>query len=134
MAFDTRLLTGLNVLAAVLDAGNFVRAGQVLGLTQSGVSRSIQRLEQRLGVRLFERTSKSMRLTDDGKRFCEEVLPLLSRLEEAAEETVRSAGSVRGRLRINVDPTFAPHGPGTPDWVVSQKVSRPASRLGRARS
>ena len=107
MAFDTRLLTGLNVLVAVLDAGNFVRAGQVLGLTQSGVSRSIQRLEQRLGVRLFERTSKSMRLTDDGKRFCEEVLPLLSRLEEAAEETVRSAGSVRGRLRLNVDPTFA---------------------------
>jgi DNA-binding transcriptional LysR family regulator len=107
MAFDTRLLTGLNVLAAVLDSGNFVRAGHALGLSQSGVSRSIQRLEERLEVRLFERTSKSMRLTDEGKRFCEDVLPLLSRLEEVAEGTIRSAGSVRGHLRINVDPTFA---------------------------
>jgi DNA-binding transcriptional LysR family regulator len=107
MAFDTRLLTGLNVLVAVLDAGNFVRAGQALGLTQSGVSRSIQRLEERLGIRLFERTSKSMRLTDEGNRFSQEVLPLLSRLEEAAEETVRSAGAVRGRLRVNIDATFA---------------------------
>src|ERR1700689_1960625 len=107
MAFDTRLLTGLNVLAAVLDAGNFVRAGQALGLSQSGVSRSIQRLEERLEVRLFERTSKSMRLTDEGKRFCEDVLPLLTRLEEVAEGTIRSAGAVRGSLRVNIDPTFA---------------------------
>jgi DNA-binding transcriptional LysR family regulator len=107
MAFDTRLLTGLNVLAAVLDAGNFVRAGQALGLSQSGVSRSIQRLEERLEVRLFERTSKSMRLTDEGRRFCEDVLPLLTRLEEVAEGTIRSAGAVRGSLRVNIDPTFA---------------------------
>jgi DNA-binding transcriptional LysR family regulator len=107
MAFDTRLLTGLNVLAAVLDSGNFVRAGHALGLSQSGVSRSIQRLEERLEVRLFERTSKSMRLTDESKRFCEDVLPLLSRLEEVAEGTIRSAGAVRGRLRVNIDPTFA---------------------------
>ena len=107
MAFDTRLLSGLNVLAAVVDAGSFVRAGEALGLSQSGVSRSIQRLEQRLGVRLFDRTSKAMNLTDDGARFCQEVMPLLSRLEEAAEETVRSAGAVRGRLRVNVDPTFS---------------------------
>jgi DNA-binding transcriptional LysR family regulator len=91
----------------VLDAGNFVRAGQALGLSQSGVSRSIQRLEERLDVRLFERTSKSMRLTDEGKRFCEDVLPLLTRLEEVAEGTIRSAGAVRGRLRVNIDPTFA---------------------------
>ncbi len=107
MAFDTRLLSGLNVLAAVVDAGSFVRAGKTLGLTQSGVSRSIQRLEERLGVRLFERTSKAMRLTDEGRRFCQEVMPLLARLEEAAEETIHASNAVRGRLRVNVDATFA---------------------------
>ena len=107
MAFDTRLLTGLSVLAAVIDAGNFARAGRALNLTQSGVSRAIQRLEERIGTRLFERTSKAMRLTDEGQRFCAEVLPLLSRLEEAAAETSRSGRAVRGRLRVNIDPTFA---------------------------
>jgi len=107
MNFDSRLLTGIPVVAAVVDAGTFAGAGKALGLTQSGVSRAIQRLEQRLGARLFERNAKVMRLTDAGKRFCEEVIPIMSRLEEAAEETVLSATAIRGRLRINVDPTFA---------------------------
>jgi len=107
MAFDTRLLSGLNVLVAVVEAGSFARAAGTLGLTQSGVSRSIQRLEERLGVRLLERTSKTMRLTDEGRHFHREVIPLLSRLEEAADDATRSSSSVRGRLRVNVDPSFA---------------------------
>ena len=107
MSFDSRLLTGIPVVLAVVDAGSFVGAGNALGLTQSGVSRAIQRLEQRLGVRLFERNAKVMRLTDVGKQFCREVGPLISRLQEVAEQTVHSATAVRGRLRVNVDPTFA---------------------------
>jgi DNA-binding transcriptional LysR family regulator len=107
MSFDTRLLNGLNVLAAVVEAGNFVRAGEALGLTQSGVSRAIQRLEQHLGVRLFDRTSKFVTLTNEGRRFYQEVGPLLAGLEAAATGVAQSATSVRGRLRINVDPTFA---------------------------
>jgi DNA-binding transcriptional LysR family regulator len=107
MSFDSRLLTGIPVVLAVVDAGSFVGAGNALGLTQSGVSRAIQRLEQRLGVRLFERNAKVMRLTETGRQFCQEVGPLISRLQEVAEETVHSATSVRGRLRVNVDPTFA---------------------------
>jgi DNA-binding transcriptional LysR family regulator len=107
MSFDSRLLTGIPVVLAVVDAGSFVGAGTALGLTQSGVSRAIQRLEQRLGVRLFERNAKIMRLTETGRQFCQEVGPLISRLQEVAEETGRSATAVRGRLRVNVDPTFA---------------------------
>lgn len=107
MAFDTRLLSGLNVFVAVVEAGSFARAAETLGLTQSGVSRSIQRLEERLGVRLLERTSKTMRLTDEGRHFHREVIPLLSRLEEAADDATRSSTAVRGRLRVNADPTFA---------------------------
>jgi DNA-binding transcriptional LysR family regulator len=107
MSFDSRLLTGIPVVLAVVDAGSFVGAGNALGLTQSGVSRAIQRLEQRLGVRLFERNAKVIRLTDTGKRFCQEVGPLISRLQDVAEETTHSVTAVRGRLRVNVDPTFA---------------------------
>jgi DNA-binding transcriptional LysR family regulator len=53
MAFDGRLLGGISVLAAVVEAGNFVRAAEALGLTQSGVSRAVARLETRVGVRLL---------------------------------------------------------------------------------
>jgi DNA-binding transcriptional LysR family regulator len=107
MAVDSRLFSGLGVFAAVLEAGNFVRAGEALGLTQSAVSRSVQRLEERLGVRLLERTSKTIRRTEDGERFCAEALPLFSQLGEVAEGMVKAAGKARGRLRIDVESSFA---------------------------
>ncbi len=106
MPFDTRLLTGLNVLASVVETGSFVRAGEAMGLTQSAVSRSIQRLEERLAFRLLERTSKAVRLTDEGRRFWQEARPLLDRLEEVTEDAVSSTGTVRGCLRVNVEPAF----------------------------
>src|SRR5258707_9935765 len=84
MAFDGRLLSGVGVLAAVVEAGSFVRAGEALGLTQSGVSRAVARLEQRIGVRLFDRTSRAVTLTDEGRRFYEQVAPLLTGIEDAA--------------------------------------------------
>ena len=56
MAVYSRLFYGLSAFAAVVEAGSFVRAGEVLGQTQSAVSRSVQRLEERLGLCLFELT------------------------------------------------------------------------------
>ena len=107
MTVDSRLFSGFAAFAAVLEAGNFVRAGQALGLTQSAVSRSVQRLEERLGVRLFERTSKTVRLTEDGERFCAEALPLFAQLGEVAEGMTDASRKARGRLRVNVEPSFA---------------------------
>jgi DNA-binding transcriptional LysR family regulator len=107
ISYDARMLSEIPVVVAVVDAGSFVGAGKALGLSQSGVSRAIQRLEKRLGARLFERNPKVIRLTETGRKFCEELVPLMTRLEEAAENAVRSATTVRGRLRIDVDPTFA---------------------------
>ena len=107
MRLDSRFLAEIPVVAAVVEAGSFGRAGKVLGLSQPAVSRAVQRLEQRLGTRLLDRNTKTIRLTESGRRFCEEVVPLLSRLEEAAVETATGAAAVRGRLRINIDPTFA---------------------------
>jgi len=107
MTVDARLFTGLPVLAAVLESGSFVRAGEALGITQSGVSRAVQRLEAQLGIRLLERTSKTVRLTGDGRRFCDEALPLLHRMEEVAETMTGVSGKIQGQLRVNVDPTVA---------------------------
>jgi DNA-binding transcriptional LysR family regulator len=107
MSFDGRLLSGIGVMAAVAEAGSFVHAAKSLGLTQSGVSRSIGRLETRVGIRLFDRTARAVRLTDDGRRFYDHVRPLLAGIEEAVALAGGSTTTVRGRLRVNVDPFFS---------------------------
>jgi DNA-binding transcriptional LysR family regulator len=114
MAFDGRLLSGVSVLAAVVEAGSFVAAAEALSLSASGISRAVARLEMRLGIRLLDRTTRSLHLTDEGRRFYEQVTPLLDGIEDAAIQASGSAASVRGRLRVNVDPYFsrlvlAPH-------------------------
>ena len=107
MVFDTRLLTGVGVLAAVAEARNFARAAEMLGLTPSGVSRAVARLEARVGVRLFDRNPREVSLTEEGRRFHARVMPLLAGLDEAAAEAAGAAAVVRGRLRVSVDPWFA---------------------------
>ena len=107
MAFDIRLLGGVGVLRAVVEAGNFAKAGEAVGLTPSGVSRAIATLEGHIGVRLFNRTPRAVTLTDEGQRFYAQAAPLLAGLEEAAEAAAGAAATVRGRLRVNVDPWFA---------------------------
>jgi DNA-binding transcriptional LysR family regulator len=107
VTFDSRLLSGIEVLVAVVEAGSFVRAAEQLDLTQSGVSRAIARLERRVGVRLFDRTARAIELTEEGRRFYQQVKPHLSGIEDAAIQAAGSAVVVRGRLRINVDPFFA---------------------------
>lgn len=104
---DGRLLNGVSVLAAVVESGSFARAAEALGLTASGVSRAISRLEGRIGVRLLDRTTRSLRLTDDGARFYEQVVPLLGGIEEAASYAAGTVQAVRGRLRVNADPYFS---------------------------
>jgi DNA-binding transcriptional LysR family regulator len=107
VSFDGRLLSGVSVLAAVVHGGSFAKAADALGLSASGVSRAVARLEARIGVRLLDRTTRSLRLTDEGARFYERVLPHLDAIEEATTLASDSAKAVRGRLRVNVDPFFA---------------------------
>ena len=104
---STQLLEGLAVMAAVVDARSFNGAGEALDMSQSGVSRAVARLEARLGIRLFERTTRSVRLTDEGRRFHEQVMPLIAALQEATADAQGGATAIRGRLRVNVDPFFS---------------------------
>jgi len=73
MPFDGRLLSGVTVLAAVVESGSFARAADAIGITTSGVSRAVARLEARIGARLLDRTTRSIALTDEGRRFYEKV-------------------------------------------------------------
>lgn len=104
---DGRLLTGVTVLDAVIASGGFSKAADVLGMSSSGVSHAIARLEARLGVRLLDRTTRSVALTDEGRRFYERVRPSLEEIEEAAVDASSAAARVRGRLRVNIDPFFS---------------------------
>jgi DNA-binding transcriptional LysR family regulator len=94
-------------MVAVVEAGNFARAAEILGLTASGVSRAIARLETRIGVKLFHRNPRAVVLTDDGRRFHDEVAPLLASIAEAAEQAADASATVQGRLKVSADPWFA---------------------------
>ncbi|WP_454727595.1 MULTISPECIES: LysR family transcriptional regulator [Cupriavidus] len=107
MAFEGRVLANVSVLAAVVESGSFARAADALGITPSGVSRAVGRLESSVGVRLLERTTRSVRLTEEGRRLYEEINPLLAGIGEAISSAGGASVAVKGRLRVNVDAYFA---------------------------
>ena len=77
-------LSGIDVFVQVVDAGNFALAAERLRLTRSAVAKTIARLESRLGTRLFHRTTRSQRLTEDGQAFYERCVRALAEIEEDA--------------------------------------------------
>ena len=108
MAFEGRILSGVSVLAAVVEGGSFVKAAKRIGITDSGVSRAIGRLETRLNENLLDRTTRSLTMTDAGRCFYEEVKPHLNAIEDAATVASGATSAVRGRLKVDIDPFFLP--------------------------
>ncbi|WP_245804313.1 LysR family transcriptional regulator [Andreprevotia lacus] len=99
-------MNGVSTFVEVVEAGSFALAAQRLNLTRSAVGKSIARLEERLGARLFHRTTRSQRLTDDGQAYYDACLRALAELEggEAALDDGRRAPA--GRLRIGTPVLF----------------------------
>jgi DNA-binding transcriptional LysR family regulator len=104
---NPNISSGVSVFAAVIDAGTFAAASEQMGMSPPAVSRAIARLEARLNIRLFNRTTRSVSLTEEGRRFYEQVMPHLRGMEEAAAAASMGASAVRGKLRINLDPVFS---------------------------
>jgi DNA-binding transcriptional LysR family regulator len=102
----TERLKGVEVFVAVARAGSFVRAAERLHLTASAVGKAVARLEARLGARLFERSTRSLALTEAGTRFYATCTRVLSELEEAEQTLGGDAGVLAGRLRIDLPVTF----------------------------
>src|SRR5437588_8408111 len=99
-------LRTLAIFVKVAERRSFVRAAEDLGITQSGVSNAINRLEDQLGVRLLARTTRRVGLTEDGAAYFERCRQILADLDEA--ELVLKQTQVRpiGRLRIDLPLSF----------------------------
>src|ERR1700682_3285180 len=90
--------TGLVAFVRTVDAGSFSAASRLIGSSQSAVSKSVARLERRFGVRLIQRSTRTLSLTTEGQAYYERVAPLLRAIEEA-EEVVQVAAEAKGLLR-----------------------------------
>ena len=86
----------------VAEAHSFVAAAQTLGMSPSAISKAITRLEERLGARLLNRTTRSLSLTDVGQNFYESCRVALGQLDQAESEVTESRGTARGVLRVEV--------------------------------
>lgn len=90
----------LEVFAMVAAKGSFSAAGRLLGLTPSAVSRMVDRIEKRLGVRLLLRTTRSLTLTAEGQAYLCASRRILADLDDA-EQAIADQGAPRGRLRVS---------------------------------
>jgi DNA-binding transcriptional LysR family regulator len=90
----------MQAFVAVVDAGSFVRGADLLQTSKSAVSRLVADLEQRLGVRLLQRTTRRLSLTREGELFLERCRDLLSDVGDAEAEVTQHAGQLIGELRV----------------------------------
>src|SRR6266852_3660690 len=95
-------LADLTAFAAVADHLSFRAAASQLGVTPSALSHSMRQLEERLGVRLLNRTTRSVSLTDAGRRLLERLQPAMSQIAGALESLNEERERPFGRLRIHV--------------------------------
>src|SRR5687767_5856242 len=91
---------GISVFLAVAEAKNFRVAGERLGVTRSAVSQALQRLEDRMGLALVQRTTRSVRLTEAGEQFYELVRPSARNVLEAVQAVREMQARPTGLLRI----------------------------------
>lgn len=99
-------MPGLMAFVRTVEAGSFSAAARDLATTPSAVSKSVARLEKKIGARLFLRSTRALMLTQDGQLFFDRVAPLLRDLD-ASEEAIRSDVAPSGRLRISMPSEMA---------------------------
>ncbi|MBN8888412.1 MAG: LysR family transcriptional regulator [Rudaea sp.] len=95
-------LNGIVVFVRVVEAGSFVDAARVLGLSPSAVSKGVSRLEAHLGARLFRRNTRSVTLTTEGELFLERCRRVLGEIEAAEHELADAGRLPRGKLKISL--------------------------------
>ncbi|MBN3190666.1 LysR family transcriptional regulator [Pectobacterium brasiliense] len=95
-------LNGFVVFVQVAETRSFVAAGRLLGVSASAVGKSIARLEEKLGVRLFHRSTRSITLTAEGSLFLARSRRILAEIEAAELELSQTSAVPRGRLRVSL--------------------------------
>lgn len=99
-------LPAIQTLVTVLDTGSLTEAAGRLGLTPSGVSKQLARLEEHLGIRLLERTTRKVRATRAGLELCQRAKPLFESFEDAGRAIVDAERSISGRVRLSAAPSY----------------------------
>ncbi|MES2017759.1 MAG: LysR substrate-binding domain-containing protein [Pseudomonadota bacterium] len=105
--FDDMQLGSIELFCLAAELASFTAAAASAGVTPAAVSRSIGRLEDRLGVRLFVRTTRQIRLTDGGRRYYEQCRQALQQLVEAEREVGGGQAAPAGPLRISMPTPYA---------------------------
>ena len=95
-------LDGMATFVAVAEAKGFRAAGERLGVSHSAVSQSLRRLEERLGIALVQRTTRSVRLTDAGEQLYASVRPALDEVRAAVAAVGELGGTPQGTLRLHL--------------------------------
>jgi DNA-binding transcriptional LysR family regulator len=99
-------LSGIATFVAVARSASFTEAGQALGLSKSAVGKAIARLEERLGVRLFHRTTRRLNLTADGEAYYSVCAAALDEIGEAESNLGTRLAEPAGRLRVDMPAAF----------------------------
>lgn len=104
--FSSERLKGIDVFVIVADLGSFTAAALRLNLSSSAVSKSVARLEGRLGVRLFQRTTRRLSLTEAGQVFYRTCTGVLADLEEVEVALTSEQTEPQGRVRIDLPASY----------------------------
>jgi len=96
----------MKTFAAVVDGGSFVQAADALDMSKPAVSRHVAELEKRLGVRLLQRTTRKLSLTEEGRLFYGRCKTVLADVEVAEEEITAQSVAVKGLIKLNVPISF----------------------------
>lgn len=107
--FDPVQLGSIELFCKAAELGSFTGAAEALGLTPASVSRSIARLEARLGVRLFNRTTRSVRLTAGGALYHAQCQQALEQIAEAERAVTGQQAEPRGLVRVSVGTVYGHH-------------------------
>lgn len=99
-------ISDLEIFARVVTAGNMSAAGREMGLSPAVVSKRISHLEDRLGARLFQRTTRQLTLTESGQGFYDRIVNILAGIEEAESYVARRNATPRGTLKITAPTAF----------------------------
>lgn len=101
------LLQAMQVFAKLAELQSFTKVAEAMQAGRAHVTRTIQDLEASLGVRLFQRTTRKVKLTAEGERFYERVKEILANVAEATSMFDRNGPTLRGRLRIDIPTAFS---------------------------
>ena len=120
-------LTSMDLFVKAVDSGSFSATARAMSLTPSAVSKQISRLEDRLGARLFNRTTRRLAPTEEGRAYYERCRRILADIDEAESAISQLNTEPRGVLRVNMPVVF---GPGSLDDRSIRRSDRRGRRVG----